>query len=97
MPEPVLSRNHFCPSIAYPAKFIAGIETPLVIDEVQRLRKAFLAIREDVDRNRQLGRKLSTGSADDLTIPEDELRHCGEIVGRIFENFVVLELFKHAS
>ncbi len=32
-----------------------------------------------------------------LGIDEDGLRQGGEVVGRIFENFVVLELFKHAS
>lgn len=53
-----------------PAGFIAGIEKPLVIDEVQRVRNLFLAIKEDVDRNRTPGRYLLTGSADVLTIPK---------------------------
>ncbi len=52
-----------------PAGFIAGIEKPVVIDEAQRVSNLFLAIKEDVDRNRTPGRYLLTGSADILTIP----------------------------
>ncbi len=55
---------------ADPAGFIAGIEKPVVIDEAQRVRELFLAIKEDVDRDRQPGRYLLTGSADVLTIPK---------------------------
>lgn len=41
---------------------------------------------------------VDTGLACHLTgIDEEGLRQGGEIAGRIFENFVVLELFKHAS
>ncbi len=54
---------------ADPAGFIAGIEKPVVIDEAQRVSNLFLAIKEDVDRNRTPGRYLLTGSADILTIP----------------------------
>jgi predicted AAA+ superfamily ATPase len=54
---------------ADPAGFIAGIEKPVVIDEAQRAGNLFLAIKEDVDRNRVPGRYLLTGSADVLTIP----------------------------
>lgn len=54
---------------ADPMGFIAGIEKPVVIDEVQRVRELFLAIKEDVDRNRVPGRYLLTGSADVLTLP----------------------------
>lgn len=55
---------------ADPAGFIAGIEKPVVIDEAQRVRKLFLAIKEDVDRHREPGRYLLTGSADILTLPK---------------------------
>lgn len=55
---------------ADPAGFIAGLEKPVVIDEAQRVRELFLAIKEDVDRNRRPGRYLLTGSADVLTIPK---------------------------
>ena len=53
-----------------PAGFIAGMKKPVVIDETQRVRDLFLAIKEDVDRNRVPGRYLLTGSADVLTIPK---------------------------
>jgi uncharacterized protein len=55
---------------ADPVGFIAGIEKPVVIDEAQRVGDLFLAIKEDVDRNRVPGRYLLTGSADVLTIPK---------------------------
>ena len=42
----------------------------MVIDEAQRVRKLFLAIKEDVDQNRTPGRYLLTGSANILTIPK---------------------------
>jgi uncharacterized protein len=54
---------------ADPTAFIAGVEKPVVIDEAQRVRDLFLAIKEDVDRNRAPGRYLLTGSADVLTLP----------------------------
>lgn len=52
-----------------PAGFIAGLEKPVVIDEAQRVKDLFLAIKEDVDRHRQPGRYLLTGSADVLAMP----------------------------
>jgi uncharacterized protein len=62
-----------------PAGFIAGIEKPVVIDEAQRVPELFLSIKEDVDRNRQPGRYILTGSADVLTIP----RVAATLAGRI--------------
>ena len=55
---------------ADPAGFIAGIEKPVVIDEVQRVPELLLAVKEDVDRNREPGRYVLTGSADILTLPD---------------------------
>lgn len=52
-----------------PAGFIAGIEGPVVIDEVQRAPELFLAIKAEVDRNRVPGRFLLTGSANVLLLP----------------------------
>ncbi|MGO8878219.1 MAG: ATP-binding protein [Desulfomonilaceae bacterium] len=60
----------FSAASADPTGFLAGIEKPVVIDEAQRVRNLFLAIKEDVDRNRTPGRYLLTGSADVLTIPK---------------------------
>jgi hypothetical protein len=54
---------------ADPSGFIAGLEKPAVIDEVQRVPALLLAVKEDVDRNREPGRYLLTGSADILTLP----------------------------
>jgi predicted AAA+ superfamily ATPase len=52
-----------------PAGFIAGLEKPVVIDEAQRLKSLFLAIKEDVDRKREPGRYLLTGSTNVLALP----------------------------
>lgn len=52
-----------------PSGFIAGLEKPVIIDEVQRVPDLLLAIKEDVDNHRTAGRYLLTGSADILTLP----------------------------
>jgi hypothetical protein len=49
--------------------FVAGLNKPVVIDEAQRLKPLFLAIKEEVDRQRLPGRYLLTGSADVLALP----------------------------
>lgn len=54
---------------ADPAGFLAGVDGPIVIDEVQRLPEIFLAIKAAVDRERRPGRFLLTGSADVLLLP----------------------------
>jgi predicted AAA+ superfamily ATPase len=51
------------------AGFLAGLRGPVVIDEVQRAPELFLAIKAEVDRNREPGRFLLTGSANVLLIP----------------------------
>lgn len=53
-----------------PAGFIAGLDGPVALDEVQRAPALFLAIKAEVDRNRQPGRFLLTGSANILMLPE---------------------------
>lgn len=50
--------------------FIASIDKPVIIDEVQRVPEIFLAIKRDVDNNRVAGRYLLTGSANPLLIPK---------------------------
>ncbi|HET6427882.1 MAG TPA: ATP-binding protein [Phycisphaerae bacterium] len=55
---------------ADPAGFIAGLEGPVALDEVQRAPGLFLAIKADVDRNRRPGRYLLTGSANVLALPK---------------------------
>ena len=53
-----------------PAGFIAGLEGPVVLDEVQRAPELFLAIKAAVDRDRQPGRFLLTGSASVMLLPK---------------------------
>ena len=52
-----------------PAGFISGLEEAVVIDEVQRAPGLFIAIKAEVDRHRQPGRFLLTGSADLFLLP----------------------------
>lgn len=52
-----------------PAGFLAGLEGPIVLDEVQRAPELFLAIKSEVDRSPAPGRFLLTGSADVLLLP----------------------------
>jgi predicted AAA+ superfamily ATPase len=51
------------------AGFLAGIEGPVVLDEVQRVPDLFVAIKAAVDLNRAPGRFLLTGSANVLLVP----------------------------
>lgn len=53
-----------------PAGFVQNLEGAAVIDEVQRVPRLFIAIKASVDRNRQAGRFLLTGSANILLIPK---------------------------
>lgn len=55
---------------ADPAGFITGLDGPVVIDEVQRAPELFVAIKAYVDRHRQAGRFLLTGSANVLLVPQ---------------------------
>jgi uncharacterized protein len=51
------------------AGFLAGIDGAVVIDEVQKAPELFSAIKADVDRLRQPGKYLLTGSANVLLVP----------------------------
>jgi predicted AAA+ superfamily ATPase len=55
---------------ADPRGFLAGLRTPIVIDEVQACPELFPAIKMEVDRDRAFGRFLLTGSANALVVPE---------------------------
>ena len=50
--------------------FLAGLTGPLILDEVQRAPELFPAIKILVDRNRQPGQFLLTGSANVLLLPQ---------------------------
>lgn len=52
-----------------PAGFINGLQGPVTLDEVQRAPELFLPIKAAVDRDRQSGRFLLTGSADVMLLP----------------------------
>lgn len=52
-----------------PAGFIRNLSGPVVLDEIQKAPALFPAIKLAVDRNRQPGRFLLTGSANVLTLP----------------------------
>jgi uncharacterized protein len=52
-----------------PTEFIAAIDGPVVLDEIQKAPELLPAIKLAVDRRRQPGRFLLTGSADVLALP----------------------------
>lgn len=52
-----------------PAGFVAGIDEPVVLDEVQMVPELFVAIKASVDRDRRPGRFLLAGSANVLLLP----------------------------
>jgi len=54
---------------ADPAGFIAGLDGPVILDEIQRAPEIFVAIKAAVDKNRKPGRFLLTGSANVLSLP----------------------------
>lgn len=62
-----------------PDAFISGLETPVVLDEVQRVPQLFPAIKASVDKNRKPGRFILTGSANVLLLP----RVADSLVGRM--------------
>jgi uncharacterized protein len=53
-----------------PTGFIAALNMPVAIDEIQRAPELFLDIKAAVDRDRAPGRFLLTGSANILLLPE---------------------------
>lgn len=52
-----------------PAGFVSGLGRRIILDEVQRAPGLFPAIKAEVDRDRQPGRFLMTGSANLLSLP----------------------------
>lgn len=52
-----------------PTGFVAGLDGPVALDEVQRAPDLFFALKAAVDRDRRPGRFLLTGSADVLLLP----------------------------
>lgn len=54
-------------ALADPAGFVAGLDRPVVLDEIQRAPDLLLAIKETVDRDTRPGQFLLTGSANVLS------------------------------
>ena len=54
---------------ADPQGFVAGLPAQVTLDEIQRAPGLFLPIKAAIDRQRQQGRFLLTGSANVLTLP----------------------------
>jgi predicted AAA+ superfamily ATPase len=53
-----------------PSGFIAGLTLPVTLDEVQHVPELFPAIKVAIDRKREPGHFLLTGSADVLLLPK---------------------------
>lgn len=66
-------------AIGDPAAFVAGLDGPVVIDEVQRAPDLLLAIKRAVDDDTTPGRFLLTGSASILSAP----RIAESLAGRV--------------
>jgi len=65
-----------------PFGFVAALDGPVCLDEVQRAPELFLAVKAAVDKDRSPGRFLLTGSANVLMLPQmaDSLAGRMEIV-----------------
>ena len=53
-----------------PNGFVAGLNTPVTLDEVQHLPELFPVIKAAIDRKREPGRFLLTGSANVMLLPK---------------------------
>ena len=83
-----------------PNGFIAGLNTPVTLDEVQHVPELFPVIKAAIDRKRQPGKFLLTGSANVMLMPKLSESLAGRIevltlwpfsqgeVRRIKENFL---------
>ena len=83
-----------------PNGFIAGLNTPVTLDEIQHVPELFPVIKAAIDRKRQPGKFLLTGSANVMLMPKLSESLAGRIevltlwpfsqgeVRRIKENFL---------
>ncbi|MGH3943047.1 MAG: ATP-binding protein [Pseudonocardiaceae bacterium] len=55
---------------ADPDGFVSGLPVPVALDEVQRVPDLLLALKAEIDEDRQPGRFLLTGSANVLMLPK---------------------------
>jgi predicted AAA+ superfamily ATPase len=77
---------------ADPAGFVSGLQSNVIIDEVQRVPEIFLAIKAIVDKRRVPGQFLLTGSANILAIPKVADSLAGRIEIQILWPFSQCEL-----
>ena len=52
-----------------PAGFLAGVDRPVILDEVQRAPELFLAMKSEVDHDRRAGSFFLTGSGNVFLLP----------------------------
>lgn len=62
--------THLAAATADPAGFVAALPGRIVLDEVQRVPQLFLALKASIDRDRQPGRFILTGSSNVLLLPK---------------------------
>lgn len=66
-----------------PEGFVAGLNEPVTLDEVQRAPELFLAIKAAVDRDRRPGRFLLVSSANVLLLPAIINHGADSLAGRM--------------
>lgn len=65
-----------------PQGFLAALDGLVIIDEIQRAPELFVSIKAEVDRNRQPGRYLLTGSANVLLLPKLSIKEGYQVMGK---------------
>lgn len=78
-----------------PAGFLAGLEGPTILDEIQKVPELFPAMKAVVDRDRMPGRFLLTGSANVLMMPRLSESLAGRMEVQTLWPFSQGELKKH--
>lgn len=68
-------------AIADPMGFVAHLPGRVVLDEVQRVPSLFTTLKLEVDRNRDPGRFVLTGSTNVLTVPAIQNSPAGRLEG----------------
>lgn len=82
---------------ADPLGFVADLPPRMVLDEVQRVPEIFTSIKLVVDRDRQPGRFLLTGSADVLLLPKLADSLAGRLEVIRLHPMAQVELRQHAA
>lgn len=80
-----------------PRGFVEQTEDTLVIDEAQRVPELLLAIKASIDRNKQPGRYILTGSANLLRVKGMEDSLAGRMVDLVVRPFTQGEIQSHCD